>query len=53
MTTRRRIFSFSIFVHNSQLNVDLSDRGNPAPGTPVTIWGKWEGDNQVWRFEQA
>jgi len=50
---RRWILSSSIFVHDSKLNVDLSDHGNPTPGTPVTIWGKWEGENQVWRFEQV
>ena len=43
----------SIFVRDSHFNVDLSDHGNATPGTPVTIWGKWEGENQVWRFEQV
>lgn len=35
------------------LNIDLSDHGNPTPGTIVTLWGKWEGKNQTWRFEQV
>ena len=51
--TYSRVFSFSIFVPNSNFNVDLSDHGNANPGTPVTLWEKWEGENQVWRFEQA
>ncbi|KAF9073994.1 ricin B-like lectin [Rhodocollybia butyracea] len=35
------------------MNIDLSDHGNALPGTLVTLWGKWEGMNQAWRFEQA
>ncbi|KAK7682003.1 hypothetical protein QCA50_014967 [Cerrena zonata] len=42
-----------IFIPNTRLNVDLSDHGNPTPGTLITLWGKWEGRNQCWRFEQA
>jgi hypothetical protein len=41
-----------IFVPHEKLNVDLSGHGNPLPGTPVTLWGKWtEGRNQCWRFD--
>ncbi|KAF8889055.1 ricin B-like lectin [Infundibulicybe gibba] len=35
------------------INIDLSDHGNPNPGTPVTLWGQWEGQHQTWRFEQV
>ncbi|KAJ3998881.1 carbohydrate-binding module family 13 protein [Lentinula boryana] len=34
-------------------NIDLSDHGNATPGTIVTLWIKWEGKNQTWRFEQV
>ncbi|THH32737.1 hypothetical protein EUX98_g1447 [Antrodiella citrinella] len=44
---------YRIFVPNTRLNFDLSDHGNPTPGTKITLWGKWEGRNQCWRFEQA
>ncbi|THH15412.1 hypothetical protein EW146_g5051 [Bondarzewia mesenterica] len=44
---------YRIFIHNTSYNVDLSDHGNPNPGTPVTLWSKWEGTNQTWRFERA
>ena len=42
-----------MFVPNTQYNLDLSDNGKPTPGTPVTLWAKWEGRNQVWRFEDG
>jgi len=45
--------SCSIFVQKSNQNVDLSDHGNATPGTPVTLWGHWNGENQVWRFQEA
>ncbi|KIK66041.1 carbohydrate-binding module family 13 protein [Collybiopsis luxurians FD-317 M1] len=35
------------------MNIDLSDHGNPNNGTPVTLWGKWEGKNQTWNFVQV
>lgn len=34
-------------------NVDLTDYGNGTPGTPVAIWGRWDGENQTWRFEKG
>lgn len=43
----------SFFIHGTKYNVDLSDHGNATPGTPVTLWGKWGGENQIWRLEQA
>ncbi len=43
-----------LFVPNTHYNLDLSDHGNPTPGTPVTLWGKWHpGKNQTWRFEDG
>ncbi|KAL4254141.1 Ricin B-like lectin [Abortiporus biennis] len=46
--------TFRIFVPNTRLNIDLSDHGNPTPGTPITLWNKWApGINQRWRFQQA
>ncbi|KAE9398627.1 carbohydrate-binding module family 13 protein [Gymnopus androsaceus JB14] len=46
---------FRIYVPNAPtaMNIDLSDHGNATPGTKVTLWGKWEGQNQTWRFEQV
>ena len=39
---------------NTNFNLDLSDHGNPNPGTPITLWGKWEGGtNQTWHFEEG
>ncbi|KAF8547511.1 ricin B-like lectin [Imleria badia] len=38
---------------NYYLNVDLSDNGNPTPGTPVQLWGRWEGLNQVWKLKRV
>ncbi|KAI0804699.1 carbohydrate-binding module family 13 protein [Irpex lacteus] len=42
---------FRFFVLNTWFNLDLADHGNPNNGTPVTVWGKWEGRNQCWRLE--
>ncbi|KAF9646501.1 carbohydrate-binding module family 13 protein [Thelephora ganbajun] len=42
-----------IVIPGTNQNVDLSDNGNPNPGTPVTLWDQWNGENQVWRLEQA
>lgn len=39
--------------HPTPINIDLSDHGNPNPGTPVSIWGKWEGLHQQWIFEEG
>ncbi|KAH0835445.1 ricin-type beta-trefoil lectin domain-like-domain-containing protein [Lanmaoa asiatica] len=37
---------------NTNFCVDLSDHGNSKPGTPVQMWGRWEGQNQVWRLQK-
>jgi len=42
-----------IFYPGTRQNVDLSDNGNPTPGTPVTLWSEWQGQNQVWRLEET
>ncbi|PPQ90356.1 hypothetical protein CVT25_007758 [Psilocybe cyanescens] len=42
-----------IKIPHSNQNVDLSDHGNPTPGTHIVVWGQWEGQNQVWYFEQS
>ncbi|KAJ3751171.1 carbohydrate-binding module family 13 protein [Lentinula detonsa] len=46
---------FRVYVPGASTatNIDLSDHGNATPGTIVTLWIKWEGKNQTWRFEQA
>ncbi|RDB22003.1 hypothetical protein Hypma_010813 [Hypsizygus marmoreus] len=38
---------------SSPMNMDLAEHGNAKPGTPVTIWTKWEGENQAWQFEEV
>jgi len=35
------------------MNVDLSDHGNAADRTPVTLWGEWKGQNQIWMLQEA
>ncbi|EGN97615.1 carbohydrate-binding module family 13 protein [Serpula lacrymans var. lacrymans S7.3] len=42
---------YRIYVPNTPFNLDLSDHGNPTPGTTVTLWGKWNGRNQCWRID--
>jgi len=45
--------TYRLFVLNTNFNLDLTDNGNPTPGNPLSIWGAWEGRNQVWRIERA
>lgn len=42
-----------IFVHNTTQNIDLSNHGDPTPGTPVTLWEKTRGKNQTWIFDKV
>ncbi|KIL63079.1 carbohydrate-binding module family 13 protein [Amanita muscaria Koide BX008] len=39
------------YVPGTPFNLDLTDNGNPRGGTPVAIWGKWQGRNQCWRLQ--
>ena len=41
-----------LLVPGTWMNIDLSDHGNSTPGTPVELWGKWEGQNQLWTLQQ-
>ena len=45
--------SGSICVPKTRQNVDLTNYGDATPGTPVAIWGRWEAENQTWRFEKG
>ncbi|KAI0315946.1 carbohydrate-binding module family 13 protein [Amylostereum chailletii] len=45
--------SVRIFVKDQKFNLDLSDHGNPTPGTPVSIWGHWHGQNQLWKLQSG
>jgi len=40
-------------VPNTRQDVDLNDYGNATPGTSVAIWGRWEAENQTWKFEKG
>ncbi|KAK1235493.1 hypothetical protein PQX77_001276 [Marasmius sp. AFHP31] len=46
---------FRIYVPgwHTAMNIDLSDHGNSDNGTPITLWGQWEGEHQTWRFEEV
>ncbi|KIM60270.1 carbohydrate-binding module family 13 protein [Scleroderma citrinum Foug A] len=46
--------SIRIYVPGRYINIDLSDHGNPDPGTPIALWDQWEpGQNQLWRLQQV
>lgn len=38
---------------DTHYSVDLADHGNSTPGTPVQLWGRWAGENQVWEARQV
>ncbi|KAG5647506.1 hypothetical protein DXG03_009443 [Asterophora parasitica] len=42
-----------ISVPGTPFTVDLTNFGSEDNGTPVALWGKWEGRNQTWRFLQG
>ena len=41
----------SISIQGTNQTVDLTG-GNPGPRTPVILWSRWGGQNQLWKFEQ-
>ncbi|GJE99688.1 carbohydrate-binding module family 13 protein [Phanerochaete sordida] len=42
-----------LYLANTDYNIDLSDHGNPTPGTPCAIWSAWEGRNQCWHLDEV
>ncbi|KAG2003349.1 hypothetical protein CC2G_003958 [Coprinopsis cinerea AmutBmut pab1-1] len=40
-----------IGVPDSPFHLDLTNHGDSADGTPIQVWGAWEGRNQCWIFE--
>ncbi|GLB42714.1 putative carbohydrate-binding module family 13 protein [Lyophyllum shimeji] len=45
--------TYRIFVPNTTLNVDLNNHGSTVPGTAITLWYRWLGIHQTWRFERV
>jgi hypothetical protein len=45
------VYIFRIFVHGTKFNLDLSNHGNATPGTPIALWARWHGLNQLWSIE--
>ncbi|KAG2071269.1 hypothetical protein BDR04DRAFT_1075821 [Suillus decipiens] len=37
-----------ILLHGTRFSVDLTDNGNATEGTPVQLWARWHGANQIW-----
>ncbi|KAJ6034678.1 uncharacterized protein N7446_009432 [Penicillium canescens] len=44
---------YRIIVPDTSQCITLSDHGNPASGTPVTLWENCGFTNQIWRFEKV
>ena len=42
-----------IFVPFTRYNLDLYNYGDPIAGDPITLWSKWNGRHQTWRFENV
>ena len=45
--------TFRIFVPFTRYNLDLYNYGDPIAGDPITLWSKWNGRHQTWRFENV
>ncbi|KAL0948453.1 hypothetical protein HGRIS_011026 [Hohenbuehelia grisea] len=42
----------SVYRHVSPVSrSDLWAQGDPTPGTPITLWYRWNGRHQTWKFE--
>ncbi|KAF9222222.1 carbohydrate-binding module family 13 protein [Gyrodon lividus] len=41
-----------LVVPDTNFNADLSDYGNPKPGTPVELWKKSKGDHKLWKLKK-
>ncbi|KAG2136610.1 carbohydrate-binding module family 13 protein [Suillus bovinus] len=37
-----------MLLHGKKFSVDLSDKGNATEGTPIQLWSRWHGANQIW-----
>ncbi|KAL4063528.1 carbohydrate-binding module family 13 protein [Scleroderma yunnanense] len=42
-----------LYVPGTDLNMELSDQGNPTPGTHVQLWSTFYGHHQIWRFRRV
>ncbi|KAF9030288.1 ricin B-like lectin [Hymenopellis radicata] len=42
--------SFRIFAPFTNYNLDLYNYGDPVAGDPITLWYKWNGTHQTWKF---
>ncbi|EJC99403.1 ricin B-like lectin, partial [Fomitiporia mediterranea MF3/22] len=42
-----------VFFPGTGFNFDLSDHGNPTPGTVIHLWSATDGRNQLWNFENV
>lgn len=42
-----------VFAPFTVYNLDLWNYGDPVPGDPITLWGKWNGVHQTWKFVQV
>jgi len=47
----KEFYGYRIVIPGTTKCADLSDNGNPTNNTPITLWGEWKGQNQVWRLE--
>ncbi|KAK0432363.1 ricin B-like lectin [Armillaria borealis] len=45
--------TFRVFAPNTTYNFDLWNYGDSVPGDPITLWAKWNGLHQTWRFERV
>ncbi|KAJ7223909.1 ricin B-like lectin [Mycena rebaudengoi] len=45
--------NYRIFVPQTSFNFGMYGNGDPTPGTLVTLWAKWRGIHQTWRFERV
>ncbi|KAF8063234.1 ricin B-like lectin [Lyophyllum atratum] len=45
--------TYRIFVPNTTFNVDLNNKGSQVPGTAITLWYRWAGVHQTWRFDRV
>ncbi|KAJ7599606.1 ricin B-like lectin [Mycena floridula] len=42
--------AYRIFIPGTGFNLDLYNYGDATPGNPITLWYRWKGVHQTWKF---
>lgn len=46
-------YRYRLYVHGTKYNWDLANYGSSTPGTPISLWPRWDGLHQLWCIEEV